>query len=230
MSRQDKHKGRVIPVGIIGHHPLISCYLEDILCKCHTIRVFLDAEHVRNRVPIGNRPSVLIVDGRFLAKEKGIERYLRSLKSKFPNARVLILGDNMSDESLYRLLLLGARGFVPYSKVRDELIGAVKKLWEEHLVVSTKTLEQFPQYVAQLTDPKHNMPLHFSPREKLTLNMLQRGLSNKEIGVALNISERTVKFHLGNIFTKLGVHDRHTVAEQMKSGDAIKTDERESKK
>jgi DNA-binding NarL/FixJ family response regulator len=52
-----------------------------------------------------------------------------------------------------------------------------------------------------------------SPRESEIVGLLQRRLSDKEIGCALGISERTVRFHLHNIFEKLGVHDRYGVVD-----------------
>ena len=52
-----------------------------------------------------------------------------------------------------------------------------------------------------------------SPREAEVIGLLQRRLSDKEIGVALGITERTVRFHLHNIFGKLGVHERYSVVE-----------------
>jgi DNA-binding NarL/FixJ family response regulator len=58
----------------------------------------------------------------------------------------------------------------------------------------------------------------FTPRVELVLGLLERRLGNKEIASALSISERTVRFHLANIFRKLGVHNRYSVAEVTRSG------------
>jgi DNA-binding NarL/FixJ family response regulator len=51
-------------------------------------------------------------------------------------------------------------------------------------------------------------------RERLVVELLQQRLCNKEISARLSISQATVKFHLANIFNKLGLHDRHLVAER----------------
>ncbi len=53
----------------------------------------------------------------------------------------------------------------------------------------------------------------FSSRENEIVGLLQRRLCDKEISSALGISERTVRFHLQNLFQKLGVHDRYSVVE-----------------
>ncbi len=69
---------------------------------------------------------------------------------------------------------------------------------------------------ATVMEPERDLvlpgPNVFTPHEKLVLDALAKKLSNKEIAEELNISERTVKFHLENIFSKVGVHDRHSVA------------------
>jgi DNA-binding NarL/FixJ family response regulator len=57
-----------------------------------------------------------------------------------------------------------------------------------------------------------------TPRERLVVELLQQRLCNKEISARLNVSEATVKFHLENVFNKLGVHDRHLVADQAALG------------
>lgn len=57
-----------------------------------------------------------------------------------------------------------------------------------------------------------------SPRQERTLQLLLKKMSNKEIGCALGISERTVKFHLANIYRKCGIHDRHVVTELVRDG------------
>jgi DNA-binding NarL/FixJ family response regulator len=58
---------------------------------------------------------------------------------------------------------------------------------------------------------------NFTQREKLVVDLLQHRLSNKEIGTVLKISERTVRFHLANIFSKLGVNDRYSVVDLARS-------------
>ena len=59
--------------------------------------------------------------------------------------------------------------------------------------------------------------LPFTPREADVVAMVSAGLSNKELGNKLGISERTVKFHVANIFAKLGAHDRQSAAELARS-------------
>jgi DNA-binding NarL/FixJ family response regulator len=53
------------------------------------------------------------------------------------------------------------------------------------------------------------------------LDLLQRRLSNKEISAALEITERTVRFHLVNIFAKMGVHDRHSAVDLVRSSNLL---------
>jgi len=84
-------------------------------------------------------------------------------------------------------------------------------------MVSPEMLEKFALYASKLVVSKTGTRPLFSSRQKVTLNLLQRRMSNKEIAGALRISERTVKFHLANIFSKLGVNDRHSAVNLLNS-------------
>jgi len=74
-------------------------------------------------------------------------------------------------------------------------------------------LEQYTRFSAQLSRAKALKGSPLTRREKHILDLVQRRLSNKEISSILGIGESTVKFHLGNIFLKLGVRDRQAIQE-----------------
>jgi DNA-binding CsgD family transcriptional regulator len=61
-------------------------------------------------------------------------------------------------------------------------------------------------------------PGSFTGAEQRVLGPLRLRLSNKELASSLQISERSVKLHLGNIFNKVGVHGRHALMDMLKSG------------
>jgi DNA-binding CsgD family transcriptional regulator len=75
-----------------------------------------------------------------------------------------------------------------------------------------QTAEGFSPWLEDKARTGFASPGVLTPQESIILSLLSRNLSNKEIGNRLRISERTVKFHLTNMFDKLGVRSRHALA------------------
>ncbi len=88
---------------------------------------------------------------------------------------------------------------------------------EGHLWVVPDILEQYVRYASALSHHKAVRGDALTGRERRIIELVQRRMSNKEISSILGITESTVKFHLTNIFAKLGVNDRHAVVEMVSS-------------
>ena len=102
-------------------------------------------------------------------------------------------------------------GILPTESSADELIAAVHAL-SQGLVVGTPTL-----LFASENDPLERGPL--TERESEVIGLLAKGLANKQIALALGISEHTVKFHVSSIYTKLNVTNRtEAVREGLRGG------------
>ncbi len=138
---------------------------------------------------------------------------LQPLQSSFPDARILVVGRAVADEDLGRLLLLGVRGFIRYDNLPKHLGRAIQAVSEGHLWAKREVLDKLPFYARSMPKPHAPGMPALTPREGIVLSFLQRRLSDKEIASTLGISERTVKFHLGNVYAKLGVHDRHSATD-----------------
>jgi DNA-binding NarL/FixJ family response regulator len=96
--------------------------------------------------------------------------------------------------------------------VEEEICSAVHALGRGHMWYPQQVLERHAIFSRALLDRSHDRG-GLSPRESEVIGLLQRRLSNKEIGSALGITERTVRFHLQNVFDKLGLRDRYGVSE-----------------
>lgn len=203
-----------IVVWLIENHPLAARLVRQILKQRRSVEVFVSDEIPTFKTASAAQPSAFVID------EKGLPTplagYLRTIRTIFPEAGILLLGNPLPTEDLCRLLLLGIHGFVSYAQIRN-LGVAIQAICHGHLWTPPEVLEQFALYSSRLSQPKRARHGMFTPREELVIGLLQRRLSNKEIGSALTISERTVRFHLENIFSKLGVRDRHSVIEVAKS-------------
>ncbi len=109
------------------------------------------------------------------------------------------------DEEI-RLVYLGVHGIVSVQNAENDLSKAVDLIAQGELWISRNALSQ---YVNRTTARAvHSGQNHFTGREQQIVFFLARGFSNKEIGNSLNISERTVKFHVSNVLQKLNVESR----------------------
>jgi len=199
---------------IVERNALAGAYLHEILNCDPSIRIFSEYTALSGGPGIGTSKPIFVIDIDTLRSPVAI--YLTVLRSRFAHAKVLFLGKELSTEELRRLPFLGIQGFVPYNDVKDQLRPAIQAISNGRDWFAPEVFEEFPTYRAALWSeegPLQEASDIFTPREKLVIGLVQRRLGNKEISSALRISESTVKFHLSNIFRKLGVNDRASAAE-----------------
>ncbi|MEV4580772.1 response regulator transcription factor [Nonomuraea jabiensis] len=127
--------------------------------------------------------------------------------------RVLMLTTFDLDDYVYDALRAGASGFLLKDVRRDDLIHAVRVVAAgESLLapsVTTKLIAEFTaRTAARPAVPPTERLAVLTAREQETLRMIARGLSNAEIAQAMVVSEHTVKTHVSNVLTKLGLRDR----------------------
>jgi DNA-binding NarL/FixJ family response regulator len=144
-----------------------------------------------------HRPDITIMDLN-LPRMSGLEA-IEALRRKYPSARIVVLTMYRGDEDIRRALEAGAAAYVPKTTVSDDLIRVIRD-------VHAGTRPRSAEVVTQLAPGRTSRPL--TPRELDVLTQLADGLRNKEIAVALGISEDTVEVHVRNIFSKLAVRDR----------------------
>jgi DNA-binding NarL/FixJ family response regulator len=157
-------------------------------------------------------PLILVVDDGTLGAPLG--ELLRRVRLGCPKASVIVLNREGRGDYLMELLFLGVEGFVAYDRAPEELADAIDTVARGGAWMDTKTLQEFGRHKLLLTKGQHKGIL--TEREMTVLGLLKRGLCSKEIAAALGRSVPTVKFHLRNIYTKLGVHDRVRALERAK--------------
>jgi two-component system NarL family response regulator len=144
-----------------------------------------------------HRPDVTLLDLRMPVME-GVEA-IRRIRERDPHALVIVLTTYDTDEEISRALKAGAKAYVLKDIAADHLVGCIRD------VLSGKTYIA-PAAAAKLAEGVTRVRL--TPRELSALRLMADGKANKEIAGALDISERTVKTHLGHLFEKLGVTSR----------------------
>ena len=188
-----------IGVLVVDDHALVRTGVVNILSHEPDLRVVAEASNGAEAVVefAKHRPDVVLLDLRMPVME-GVEA-VRQIREVDPGAKVIVLTTYDTDEDISRALKAGAKAYVLKDITADELVACI------HDVMKGKTYLA-PAAAAKLAEGIARVQV--TPRELSTLRLMADGKSNKEIGVALGISERTVKTHLGHLFEKLGVTSR----------------------
>ena len=154
--------------------------------------------------------SVCALDGCLPAAV--IERFLVRFKAETPEVRAVLVVDEIAHAVAFPLLRQGLRGMLTYAQAAVQLRPAVEAVGRGGMWMPRESLTAFLGNLLDLRRPAAALVppggLSVSRREADVLDGLLENLSNKEIGVRLNISERTVKFHVSNLLAKFSVERR----------------------
>jgi len=148
-----------------------------------------------------HKPDVMLIDLR-MPVLSGVEA-ISAIRRESPGARMIVLTTYDGDEDIYRSLQAGAQGYLLKDVFFEELEEAIRKVHAGSRRIPAAVAERLAERMSgsELTS-----------RELEVLQQIVAGKSNKEIGTHLNISEATVKSHINNILSKLGVTDRTQAA------------------
>ena len=142
-------------------------------------------------------PDVTLIDLR-MPVVGGVEA-IATIRNSFPDARLIVLTTYDGDEDIYRSLQAGARGYLLKDVFFEDLETAIRTVHAGSRHIPAAIAERLAERMASSD---------LTGREMEVLELIVRGQSNKEIGASLAISEATVKSHINNILSKLGVTDR----------------------
>ncbi len=164
------------------------------------------------------QPDVAVLDIR-MPKVSGVEA-TRRIKDRFPDVRVLILTAYDDDPYIFALLQAGADGYVLKTASADELVHAVRTVYEGQSALSPEIASKV---VRQMTSGRPAAAAEqvesLTERELDVLRLAAQGKTNRAIGSELDISHRTVQGHLASIYGKLGVNSRtEAVTEALRRG------------
>jgi Response regulator containing a CheY-like receiver domain and an HTH DNA-binding domain len=142
-----------------------------------------------------------------MPKMSGLE-VIKALNERNCSIPIIIL-TTIEDESLIREgLFLGAKGYLLKDATREELIRTVESAIRGELLLQPGLTKSLFGFKGEINNTNNSLSTSISERELFVLQAVARGCTSKEIAFDMGISERTVKAHLTNIYSKLNVDSR----------------------
>ncbi|GLZ06567.1 DNA-binding response regulator [Actinomadura sp. NBRC 104412] len=199
----------MVRVLVVDDHPLFRDGLAaavDLDPRCELVGEASTADEAIAAVQAGE-PDVVLTD-LGLPGRSGVEATRRIVADR-PGTRVLVVTMSEDDGSLLAAMRAGARGYVLKGAHRGELMHALHTVAQGGAVFSPRMAERLADLLQDLvTVPATRAFPSLTPREREVLDLLARGLSYRQIAQRLVLSDKTIRNHVGSVFTKLQVNDR----------------------
>lgn len=154
------------------------------------------------------KPDLVLMDLR-MPGHTG-EEVIAALCAEDSDAKIIVLTIHKGDEAVYQALRAGARGYLLKDVPTHEILDAIRSVYAGEQCIPPAIAARVAQRIRKAD---------LSPREVTVLKLIAAGLSNKEIGDRLGVSDATAKKHVTGLLSKLGVRDRtHAVTLALERG------------
>jgi two-component system, NarL family, response regulator LiaR len=146
------------------------------------------------------QPDIVLMDV-VMPVLDGIEA-TKVLHERLPAIKILVLSSFQDHESVYAMLRSGAVGYLTKGSLAEDLAETIRATFQGRMVFSSEIGAHL------VSPPQPTVNFHLTDRELEVLVLLAEGLTNQQTAQKLSISQSTLKFHMSNIFEKLGVQTR----------------------
>jgi PAS domain S-box-containing protein len=198
-----------INLALASSSPLIRSGVRKILDHEDDIEIISEASSINELLRLIDKKihDVLFLDTSIPGLD--VEMIRQAVIENKNDARILLLLHNTDEDLIINALYSGVQGFVKANSLPSELVGAVRSVYKNEIWLERNT---FRTILNRVLGSNHNMPgllkTGLTAREKEIVELVAQGNSNKQISQKLSISRNTVKNHLANIFSKLGITNR----------------------
>ena len=195
-----------VGIVLVDDHAIVRQGLRSILERERDLRIVGEASTADEAMAVveRTRPAVVLLDLKLStgADSQGLELCSR-LTTRYPGLGVLVLTTFLDDNLVAQAIHRGARGYVIKDVDTTELVKAIRAVVRKESAFDSRSAAAMVRSLRVQPDQPA-----FTERELNVLELLAHGLSNKEIGKRLYISETTVKFHVRNLMRKLNAASR----------------------
>jgi DNA-binding NarL/FixJ family response regulator len=196
-----------IKVMIVDDHPLVRVGMATVINQQSDMTIVADTDSGHRALDLyrAHHPDIVLMDMR-LRGDSGA-RATSALVAESSDARVLMISNYEGDEEIRQALAAGAKGYLFKSVMEDELVDAIREVHAGRNYLPKGVSGPLPE-----TGPGE--PL--TRREVEMLELLSKGLNNREMGQVLGLAEDTVKTQLKALLTKLDVSSRAKAVQEAK--------------
>jgi two-component system, NarL family, response regulator DevR len=198
----------VISIVLVDDHAIVRQGIRSILERHPQMCVVGEAATSEQAMVVvsATRPRIVLLDLKLSTSSdtEGLE-LCHKLTSTYSDTAVLVLTTLMDDQLVVRAIRSGASGYVVKDVDTRELVRAIQAVSQGESAFDSRSAAAMVRSL-NARSPMESKQL--TEREREVLSLLARGLSNRDIGKRLYISETTAKFHVGNIIRKLNVSRR----------------------
>jgi NarL family two-component system response regulator LiaR len=193
---------KTIRVVLIDDHFTIHNIVSTLLKQTPDIALVGQGANGQEALDLCERvqPDIVLMDV-VMPVLDGIEATAR-LSERFPSVKVLVLSSFQDHESVYAMLRNGAVGYLTKDTLSQDLAETIRTTFQGNMVFSKDIVEKL------VSPPQPVVDFHLTDRELEVLLILAEGLTNQQSAQRLSISPSTLKFHMSNIYQKLGVQTR----------------------
>lgn len=208
------HKTPAIRVLLVDDHEVVRVGLKTVLTDKLGITIVGEAATMADAMDQARllKPDVILMDVR-LPDGSGIDA-CREILSTVPRTHVLFLTSYADDHSVLAAVLAGAQGYVLKEIDTAGLIKAIQTVAQGQSILDPHVTQRAIDWIKGLQRlPSSELEFEpLSPQEQRVLAHVAEGRTNKEIGLALKLSDKTVKNYLANVFQKLQITRRTQAA------------------
>jgi two-component system, NarL family, response regulator LiaR len=203
-SKPVQSNEKTIRVMIVDDHAVVRGGLSKFLLVYKDLELVAEAENGEVAVQLCglHRPDVVLMD-MVMPGMDGVTA-TRQIKQRYPHVQVIALTSFPEENLVQGALQAGAMGYLLKNVTATELAAAIRLAHAGRMTLSSEASEALANSLRQ--PPTQDNQL--TEREREVLSLMVKGMSNQEIANKLVVSLGTVKFHIGNIFMKLGVQSR----------------------
>lgn len=201
-----------IRIVIADDHPVVRRGLSQFFADEDEMEIVAECADGQSTLSavMKHTPDVLIVDLR-MPLMSGLD-VLRELKDSSRTVPTVLLAGNISDDEVVQAMRLGVKGVVLKEMAPSLLVQCVRKVASGGVWLEKEAVGRAMEKMLLSEQAREKAREVLTPREIEIVQMVARGLANREVGEKLFISEGTVKTHLHTIYEKLGLRGRVQLA------------------
>ncbi|MGL5152819.1 MAG: response regulator [Clostridium sp.] len=197
-----------IKILMADDHALIREGLKRMLGFEEDLTILGDASNGKELLDLlkMNEPDIVLLDMN-MPVQNGLET-LKILKNTYSSIKVIMLTVENDRNTIHKAIESGADGYVLKDSAGEEIVSAIKTVFLGGQYIDKTLVNILFSAIREKEEPEENILSHLTERELQILSKISKGMSNKEIGESLYISEKTVKNYATKIFRKINVDDR----------------------